>query len=176
MKLTVKQRIWALPVIASVVFVIGIGTTVTFTSTLLSSIDHANTQDYPAVEIAKALSGEVQGVIDGIQSAVAEGDKKALDQARERSDKVHKALDGMAKIPSQAEAARRLGQEFNSYSEAAFPAAQTMLGESKGDMQVIVPKMQGALKILNDDIAKVNAANSKQFSDTLNSSAHHLRI
>jgi methyl-accepting chemotaxis protein len=175
MNLTVKQRIWALPAIATAVFIIGIGVTVTYTSTVISLINRAAAQDYPALEVGKTFSSEVQGVLDGIQSAVAEGDKKSLDLVKDREAKVRKTLDTMSKISGQADVAKRLTQEFNNYFEPSLLAAQVMLGVGQGDAQTLVPKMQAALKVLNDDTAKLNESNSKQFAATLDASAHNVR-
>lgn len=172
MKFTIKQIILALPVSASLLFIIGISINLNYTSSVLFLVNRARTQDYPVREAVKALSVDVKFITDGIQSSIEEGDRKGLDIVKTRELKVRDTIEVIRKISGQAALANRFAEEFNAYYKPALDAAQIRLGMTQGDAQSFVLKMQAGIKILETDLSKVNNTNDKQFSSTLEDIAH----
>ena len=176
MKLTMKQQIWSLPAIASLVFLIGTGISVFYTLSVITMINHAAKQNYPSLEASKSFSIEVQAIVDGLQAAVAEGDKKGLDQVKEKEKKIATLLDKLRSIKGEEEVANRYEKEFKQYYQASLKAANIILGTEAGDMQAVIATMQSSLKTLNEDMEKTNERYATQFDETLNQSALKVKM
>ncbi len=162
--MSIKRRIWALPVISAIIFGLGAGASAMIANGALTSITTTASVDYPVLDASKALILDVAAVTDGLQDAVAEGDKDKIGQVGEQADKLRAKLEKFKQIPGQLEAGTRLGKEFDAYYAPALSAARIMLDMEQGDPQLVVGKMQSALAVLNGDLAKVNEAAQRQFA------------
>lgn len=173
--MSIKRRIWALPVIATVIFGVGLAVSVYFSTTALSSIKTTEDIDYPLLDHTKALSAEVGSVVDALKDAVSEGDKKRLDQVEESAKKVRESLKGMGGEPSQQALVQRLSKEFDDYYAPAMSVAKIMMSIEQGDPQAAIGKMQSALKTLQDDLAKSQEAAQHQFKSGVERSGDSVR-
>ncbi|MGI4721240.1 MAG: methyl-accepting chemotaxis protein [Janthinobacterium lividum] len=162
--MSIKRRIWALPLISAIIFGLGAGASVVIANGALASITTTASVDYPVLDASKALILDVAAVTDGLQDAVAEGDKDKIGQVGEQAKALRARLDKFAQIPGQGDAGARLGKEFDAYYAPALSAARIMLEMEEGDPQAVVGKMQSALAVLNGDLAKVNEAARRQFA------------
>jgi methyl-accepting chemotaxis protein len=162
--MSIKRRIWALPVISAIIFGLGAGASAMIANGALDSITTTASVDYPVLDASKALILDVAAVADGLQDAVAEGDKEKINQVGEQAVKLRARLEKFKKIPGQQDVGTRLGKEFDAYYAPALSAARIMLEMEQGDPQAVVGKMQSALALLNTDLAKVNDAAQRQFA------------
>ncbi|MBI3230304.1 MAG: chemotaxis protein [Burkholderiales bacterium] len=160
----IKSKIWSLPIISAAIFCIGLAVSVLFSVAALNSIKATEEVDYPVLDKSKQISTEVTALVDSFKEAVAEGDKKRLEQSTGQAEKVRQSLDKLSKVPGQAELAKRLQKEFEDYVGPAQKVARQMLGVETGDAQSLIPKMQDGLKVLETDLAKVNQEAQLQFT------------
>ncbi|MEH6435220.1 methyl-accepting chemotaxis protein [Massilia sp. DD77] len=168
--MSIKRRIWALPVISAIIFGLGAGASAMIATGALDSITTTESVDYPVLDASKALSLDVAAVTDGLQDAVAEGDKEKIAEVGEHAAKLRGKLDKYSQIPGQRETFTRLGKEFDAYYAPALSSARIMLEMEQGDAQAAVGKMQAALAILNKDLAATNEAAKRQFTAGIASS------
>ena len=162
--MSIKRRIWALPVISAIIFGLGAGASAMIAKGALDSITTTASVDYPVLDASKALILDVAAITDGLQEAVAEGDKDKVGQMAEAANKLRARLEKFRQIPGQQEAGARLGKEFDAYFAPAQSAARIMLEMEEGDPQAVIGKMQSTLATLNGDLAKVNEAAQRQFA------------
>ncbi|MCA1857135.1 methyl-accepting chemotaxis protein [Massilia oculi] len=162
--MSIKRRIWALPVISAIIFGLGAGASAWIANGALDSITTTASVDYPVLDASKALMLEVAAITDGLQDAVAEGDKDKVGQVGEQANRLRARLEQFKQIPGQGETGARLGKEFEAYYAPALSAARIMLEMEQGDPQAVVGKMQSTLAVLKGDLAKVNAAAERQFA------------
>ncbi|HEX8602600.1 MAG TPA: chemotaxis protein, partial [Pseudoduganella sp.] len=73
--MSIKRRIWALPVVSTIIFVLGVAVSTSFATGALDSIHATESVDFPTLGAVKALGGEVEAVTIGLRDAVSEGDK-----------------------------------------------------------------------------------------------------
>src|SRR5471030_527998 len=99
----VRKQIWSLPAIAVLIFGIGIAVSLAYSSRALALIDHVSVADYPLLEKMKALGAEVQRITDDFNAAVAEGERKKLDEAQADAARVKKLLGEIATLPGEAQ-------------------------------------------------------------------------
>lgn len=161
--MNIKRRIWALPLISTVIFGIGLALIVYFVTNALSSIATTEEIDYPTLDQSKSLALEIRSVANGLKDAVGEGDKARLEVISEQASKVRERIKTLGVIPGQAMVAERVAKEFEEYYVPALSAARIMLEVEEGDPQSAIAQMQTALPVLEADLAKNNDAAQKKF-------------
>ena len=109
--MSIKYRIWALPVIATAIFVIGLATSVYFSTTAITSINTTENIDYPVLDKTKVISADVRGLVDMLKEAVSEGDKKRLDSVAEGANKVREEMKALSQVPGQTGLSEKLSKE-----------------------------------------------------------------
>jgi methyl-accepting chemotaxis protein len=161
--MSIKRRIWALPVVSTIIFVLGVAISASIANNALDSIHTTESVDYPALGVSKALAADIEGVTNGLRDAVSEGDKARVAQVGEQANKVRAKLADIGKIAGMADTGKRLTKEFEDYYAPAVSAAKIMLELEQGDPQAVVTRMQTALAALNADVAKVNEQAQQNF-------------
>ncbi|RYE62992.1 MAG: chemotaxis protein, partial [Oxalobacteraceae bacterium] len=86
--MSIKRRIWALPIISAIIFTLGVAVSAGIANKALNSIHTTESVDYPALDISKELAGDIESVTNGLRDAVSEGDKARLTQVGEQANKV----------------------------------------------------------------------------------------
>ncbi|WP_318014120.1 methyl-accepting chemotaxis protein [Paucibacter sp. TC2R-5] len=165
--MNVRTRIWLLPVFAALIFAVGIAVVWAFSARTSSAINAVEQVHYPFVDATSQLGAQMDALGATIQSAVAEGEKKRLDEANERAATIRKLLDAIAKIDGKADTAGKLKASFEAYFAASVDTAQLFLGIKQGDQAGAIPKMQAALKVFEADVAKARREASDGFDNGL---------
>ena len=173
--MSIKRRIWALPVISTLIFGLGVGVSAMIATDALKSINSTESVDYPLLDASKALTLEIGEVTAGLRDAVSEGDKDRLGQVNEQANKVRAHLQQLGQIEGQLDTGARLLKEFNDYYAPALSAARIMLEMEEGDPQAVVGKMQSTLATLNADLDKTQAKAKEQFAAGIDSSEANVR-
>ena len=174
MPLTFKQRIWAIPAIAALLFTVGIAINISYTSSAVANINRAGTVDYPALDHLNTLIRHVQAISEGMQHAVTDGEQDGLKEIQEREQQVRKTLGAMAAIDGHAATAAQLGQAFDAYYQPALKAGRIMLGIESGDAPPHIARMQAAFKNLNQALVQHYARESRQLTATLDASSRNV--
>ena len=162
--MSIKRRIWALPIVATVIFGVGIAASVYFSTTAINSIKTTEKIDYPVLDKVKNIQTDVQGIVDSLKQAVGEDDKKGIDAVGERAKKVREKFKALGALPGQQALGDRLNKEFDAYYGPAVTVAKIMLGMDQGDPQTAIGQMQNSLKVLETDISKTVEAAQNQFA------------
>ncbi|MBY0574774.1 MAG: chemotaxis protein [Undibacterium sp.] len=173
--MSIKRRIWALPIIATVIFGAGIAASVFFSTTAIKSIKTTESIDYPVLDYSKNIQSDVQGIVDALKQAVGEGDKKAMDAVAERAKKVRERFKALAKLQGQDGLAGRLEKEFDAYYTPANSVAKIMMNVEQGDPTAAIGQMQSSLKTLETDLAKTVESAQAQFTSGVDNSGDNVR-
>ncbi|TWI63490.1 methyl-accepting chemotaxis protein [Pseudoduganella lurida] len=168
--MSIKRRIWALPVISTVIFGLGIAVSASIANGALESIRTTERVDYPVLDMSKSLALEVGAVTDALRDAVTEGDKARIASVGEQATRLRTNLGKLAAIDGQRETGERLAKEFDAYYAPALSAARIMLEMEEGDPQATVGRMQSALAVLNTDLQKTNETAKAQFKAGIDNS------
>ncbi|WP_426195651.1 methyl-accepting chemotaxis protein [Massilia sp. DWR3-1-1] len=163
--MNIKYRIWALPVISTIIFGLGIAASAYIATGALHSIRTTEQTDYPVLDLIKSTTLDVGAVADALRDAVTEGDKSRVTAVGEQAGKLRAKLRQLGALDGQAATAARLQTEFDAYYAPALSAAKIMLDMEQGDPQATVARMQSTLAVLNTDLTKTNAAAAAQFKD-----------
>jgi len=173
--MSIKRRIWALPVVSTIIFGLGVAISASIANNALDSIHTTESVDYPALGVSKALAADIEGVTNGLRDAVSEGDKARVAQVGEQANKVRAKLAEVGKIAGMADTGKRLAREFEDYYAPAVSAAKIMLELEQGDPQAVVTRMQTALGTLNADVAKLNEQSQQNFKAGIARSESNVR-
>jgi len=150
--MSVKNRIWMLPLLAILIFAVGIATVLAFSARTSKSIEALGSVDYPYLDASTQFASQLEALGATIQGAVAEGDKKRLDEATDKAVTMRKTIATIKAIPGKADAADTLGKLFDTYFTASTDTAQLFLGTKTGDQAAAVASMQGAQKALESNL------------------------
>ena len=161
--MNVKTRIWMLPAMAAAIFAIGIVIVLVFSSRTSDAISAVGRIDYPYVDATTQVAAQLEALGATIQSAVAEGEKKRLDEAKERATQVRRLLDAIERIEGKAEVGGKLKKSFEAYFAASVDTAELFLGIKQGDQAGAIPKMQEALKTMETVLKAARAEASEGF-------------
>ncbi|WP_326494812.1 methyl-accepting chemotaxis protein [Roseateles hydrophilus] len=161
--MNVKTRIWLLPALAAAIFAIGIAVVLLFSSRTSDAIKSVGDVDYPFLDATTQFAAQLEALGATIQSAVAEGEKKRLDEANERAAGLRKLLAAIARIEGKAEVGGQLTKSFEAYFSASVETAELFLGIRQGDQAGAIPKMQAALKKLEAELASARVQASEGF-------------
>ncbi|MFN5049223.1 methyl-accepting chemotaxis protein [Roseateles sp.] len=161
--MNVRTRIWLLPAFAVLIFAVGIAVVWSFSSRTSAAISAIGEVDFPYLDATTQLASNLEALGATIQSAVAEGEKKRLDEANERAASMRKLLDAIARIEGKAEVGGKLKSAFEAYHAAAVDTAQLFLGIKQGDQAAAVPKMQAALKAFETELKAARVQASEGF-------------
>ncbi|WP_326537155.1 methyl-accepting chemotaxis protein [Pseudorhodoferax sp.] len=146
--MNLKTRIALLPVMAALLFGLGIAVVVLYATRTQDAIHGVGDVAYPYMDAANRFASQLETLGNTVQSAVAEGEKKRLDEAAERAAAMRKTLAQIKAVPGKSEAGAALERDFETYYAAAVDTAQLFLGIKQGDQAGSIPRMQAALKRL----------------------------
>ena len=165
--MTLKTRIVLLPVMAALLFGLGIAVVLFYATRTSEAIHDVGGVAYPYLDASNRLASQLEGLGNTVQSAVAEGEKKRLDEAAERATAIRQTLAQIKAIAGKAQAGQQLESDFEAYYAAAVETAQLFLGMKQGDQAGAIPRMQAALKRLDTALGAVREEARAGFDDRL---------
>ncbi len=163
----VKTKIWLLPAAAALIFAIGVAVVLAYSARTSAQLKSVGQVDYPFLDAMTQLSAQVEAYGAVIQSAVAEGEQKRLEEAGERAAAARKLLAAIQAIPGKSSDAGQLGTAFDAYNAAAIETAELFLGLRQGDQTAAIPKMQAALKTLEERMQAARQTAKQGFDGAL---------
>jgi len=153
--MSVKLRIWLLPIVAALIFAVGVATVFGFSSRTSRVIGALGSANYPYLDATSRLGAQLEALNGVIQNAVAEGEKKRMDDAAERAAAARKLIQAIKAIEGKAEVGARLAADFDAYYAITTDTVQVALGMKPGDQAALSQQMQAAQKALD---ARVQSA------------------
>jgi len=168
--MTLKQRIWLLPALATVASLLSVGINYWLAQSASNVLAKVGAQDYPALNCANSLLSTVGSLEDALKYAVSAGDKDALAVLTQKATAFHAAAAQIGRLPGQRAIAAKMRQQFDEYYRAAGESAAIMLGIRKGDVTSAVQSMQAAQQALHDTLSQYRSAAVAAFEHRLTDS------
>jgi len=148
-----RQRIWMLPIMAALVFMIGIAITYAVGARTSAALEGLRNVAYPAKESISRLSQGVEDFRSAVQAAATEGDADKVREAQAQADRAKKELEVLLGLSFQQDRALKLKQVLGSYLPAALQAANVMAG--KGDAGDSVQRMTKGKSLWDQQIEEL---------------------
>lgn len=165
--MSVKLKIWFLPVIATIIFALGASAVLFFSTATLRTIDAIGETQYPYLDATTKFASQLDSVSATIQSAVSEAENKRLDEAREIASQMRKTLSSVENLDGHTTQVKALSSDFEAYFSASIDTARLIMGEVKGDGPAAISKMQGAQKTLETTLKTERNAAQTEFANAL---------
>jgi methyl-accepting chemotaxis protein len=173
--MSVRNRIWMLPLLAILIFAVGIATMLAFSARTSASIDRLGAVDYPYLDATTQFAAQLDALSATIQGAVAEGDAKRLDEAADKAVALRGTIAAIKAIRGKSQAGERLGRLFEASFAASGDAARMFLGARTGDQGGAVAAMQAAQKALEAELRTLRGDARAQFDAGLAASQGGVR-
>jgi len=151
---SMKQRIWALPALAILIFTFGSGLNWMLSTSTSRALDDVNRIEYPFVAASDELLIHSNAVQESLKNAVSASDKAGLEKTAEKAAAFRAALQLLKSIPGKATLAERIEGEFDAYYKSAFDSAAIMVGAKEGDAGPVLEAMQARLKLLDGTLTQ----------------------
>jgi methyl-accepting chemotaxis protein len=173
--MSLKTRIWMLPAIAALIFLVS-GAIIAALSTRASdAISAVSVADYPFLDQTERFAAQ-QDTLEGlIAGAVAQQEAQRLADAETTAETMRKILEQMRRSESHAQVGKALGAQFETYYTAAVGTARIFLGTDKGDGAASAERMQSALKQLKATITETRTTAKQGFDQSLANAKNGVR-
>ncbi len=165
--MSIKQRIWALPIVAILVSCAGIFANYIFSDSASTALANANKFDYPALTATQTMITTFAGIQENLKYAISANDKNALSLAQQKADNFKKTNDELVNLPAYQSTADTIAKQFNTYFTAAQDSTEIYLGSKQGDMSTAVQAMQGARQDLEGSLKKAKQVGLARFNADL---------
>jgi methyl-accepting chemotaxis protein len=165
--MNLKTRIWMLPAIAAVIFLISGTAVVVVASRADGALGALGESDYPYLDGVNRLANQLENLHGTLAVAIAQSDKDMLSGAQATAEQMRATLEQIGKTPGHAQNAKELTALFDRYYSTALPAARIFIGLDPGDATSAVAPMQASLKDLRAAVSTAQTAATEAFSAQL---------
>ena len=165
MKMSIAQKLFLIPIIGTVGFLLYLGITTSTALTNVSLLDDVIDVQYPALDVTKTALVKIEKVRDTLGSAAITGDEEALENAKTIADETIQLLKQIQSInPNLATEANSILGAFDSYYQFAYQVSESMvnqtvdmsqLGQMSARMNTSYEALTQALTLFRD--ARINA-------------------
>jgi methyl-accepting chemotaxis protein len=169
-QMNIKQKIWSLPIVAILIFAIGITITYVLSSSTSTLLNRVGKVDYPFLDKTQILITDLAGIQETLKNAVSAGNKDGLESAEAKAVSFKNTVESMSSISGKAEMSKKIREEFDVYYRSAYESASIMLGAKTGDIGKAMEKMLPALQALNTTLSSSKEFATKEFESGLSAS------
>jgi hypothetical protein len=163
-----KQTIWLAPVVAVILFGIGLVGTVYFNTGAITAFNITVGTDYPLLVRVNALVQDVDTLSDGFED-VTGGERRSQQALVGQAQRVHAQLRTLGALPGQTVLAARLTQEFEAWyrpaMKARIPPAQEQGGPGAG-----TDAMRQHYAVLHADLQQARQHALRRFTESASAS------
>ena len=161
-----KRTIWSIPTAAVLVFGLSLLYTLYLSTETANKISELGTLRYPAVDLTQRLERELKSVVDGLLTAVAEGDMAKIAQVGPSAEEFRIDTDRLADLDAGSGEAKRLRLAFDQYLPLATLTSRMILAKN-GDPTASIVQMQGRYLALADAVKTASTRAQDDFKTSL---------
>lgn len=165
--MSIRRKIWLIPILATLIFGLGMGLVLFTSSTTLTTIAGVGEIQYPFLDTTNRLISQVELMKSTFTAAVGEGEKKRLDEAKEQASTIRKMLEDSKRFSNQSQPVSALSEDFEACFASSLDTSLMMLGEKSGDSAVAIKQMQAAWKKLEETLQSASDTSHGEFAQAL---------
>ncbi|MEO8343155.1 MAG: EAL domain-containing protein [Gallionella sp.] len=173
--MTIKQKIWSIPVITMVIFSIGIAFVYKSSSHTYDLLQRTDTIHYPYLQKIQMLSDELLVIQGGFLDALDTNRKAGITRAQHAAEVFRQAAQSVAAIDGKNEISREIMAEFNDYFISAENAASLLIGIKQGDGMADMGRMTAALNKLTSTLQREHLSAALSFEQSLSESESNVQ-
>jgi methyl-accepting chemotaxis protein len=173
--MSLKTRIWLLPAITAILFLICGAMVAVITTGAERAIGTVGDVHYPYLDQTNDFANQLESLHGTLAVAIAQSDKDMLTEAEKTSANMRKVLEAMSATAGHEQDSKDLTSLFDSYHDSALPAARIFIGVEKGDATAAVGRMQESLKNLRAAVTDAQTKAKAAFDAGLTSARSGVR-
>lgn len=173
--MTIKQKIWSIPVITMLIFSVGTGLVYKSSSHTYDLLQRTDVIYYPFLQKIQSLSDNFNAIQGGFLDALDANEETAIRRARHNAEEFRKIAQSIAAIDTKKEVSREILGEFNDYFTTAESAALILIGVKKGDGMAEMGRMTVAMNKLTGTLQREHLAATLSFEQSLNESKRNVQ-
>jgi methyl-accepting chemotaxis protein len=150
--MSIKQRIWLLPVIAILASILSLSANYWYSAAAGRVLAAADGVQYPAINDLNSMIAAATALEETLKYAVSVSDKNAIAAVDGKATAFRATAAELAKLSGQQKLARQLIGEFDTYHRSSTDAASMMLGIKQGDITSTITEMQASQAVLRKDL------------------------
>ncbi len=166
--LTLRSKILALPIVATIGFVATLATTVVLGRRAQSELSRIEREASPALEASRRLESRLETYQRALRDAVAASDTRSVSAADTLTTSFAALADTLARNPAvDAAALKVITVEFIAYSATAKAGSNRMIAGSVDDKIGTMPGMRAQYSLLAKKLAAQTAAHQQAITTAL---------
>lgn len=165
--MTIKQKIWAIPFIAILIFTIGTVVSYTFSSRSYDLLQRTSNVDHPYLRDIQLLSSQLKSMQENFQTAIITDDINAISLARDKAGHFHEVALNIAALDGKKAISQIILTQFDEYFRLAESSASAMLESDTGATPAQLEHMIRALKKIETTLQQEYRTAVDMFSKTL---------
>ena len=173
--MTIKQKIWGIPLLTILIFVIGISITYKFTSKTYDLLLRTDTIHYPYLYDIQFLSSDLSDIQQSLVDAIDVNGAVGLALARQKAKDFRATNQKISLIEGKSAIAQKILEQFNDYFVPAESAASIMVGIKPGEVAGDFDRMLVSLNKLALTLEEEHRSAAQAFTGSLQSSRNNLQ-
>lgn len=173
--MTIKQKIWSIPLLSIFIFTIGISITYKLASDTYSLLLKTDTIHYPYLRSIQSLSANLRGIQESLVDAIDINGGVGISLARQRASDFRNVGVTIAALEGKAAISQKIFEQFNDYFTPAESAASIMMGAKPGAVAPEFDRMIVALNKLTATLQEEERTATASFSASLDNSRKNLQ-
>lgn len=173
--MTIKQKIWSIPLISIFIFTIGISITYKLASDTYDLLLQTDSIHYPYLHNIQSLSSNLKGIQENLVDAIDTNGTIGISLARKKADAFRSINTEIAAIDGKAEISKIILAQFQDYILPAENAAIMMMRGKREEIASDFNRMVFALNKLTTTLQDEHNAATQSFIHSLDDSRHNLR-
>lgn len=127
-RMSIAQKLYMIPIIATVMFLLYLGITTVVALSNVSVLEDAKDIQFPALQLSSKALVDMERVKDTLSSAITTGDEDTLAQAQSYAEKTKQELNELKSIaPDLSASTNAILSNFNSYYDLAYDVSKSMI-------------------------------------------------
>jgi HAMP domain-containing protein len=173
--MTIKQKIWSIPLLTILIFSIGIAFVYKSSSYTYDLLQRTGLIHYPFLQKIQILSDELLNIQEGFLDALDTNRKAGITRAQHNAEVFRQAAKSVAAIDGKNEISQEILAEFNDYFTSAESAASILIGIKQGDGMTDMGRMTVALNKLTNTLQREHLAATLSFEQSLGESKNNVQ-
>jgi diguanylate cyclase (GGDEF)-like protein len=173
--MTIKQKIWSIPLLTILIFSIGIAFVYKSSSYTYDLLQRTGLIHYPFLQKIQILSDELLNIQEGFLDALDTNRKAGITRAQHNAEVFRQAAKSVAAIDGKNEISQEILVEFNDYFTSAESAASILIGIKQGDGMTDMGRMTVALNKLTNTLQREHLAATLSFEQSLGESKNNVQ-
>ena len=173
--MNIKQKIWSIPVMTILIFIIGISITYKFTSDTYNLLLRTDNTYYPYLHNIQNLYIDLTGIQENLVDAIDVNGALGISQARRKAKDFRSITLKIAILEGKATISQKIQEQFNDYYTPAESAASIMIGIKPGEVAPEFDRMVAALNKLTNTLLEERRLAEQAFAEGLQNSRANLQ-